>query len=33
MKKYYIIARNTWDEMLTYRVSFIMWRVRNIIAL
>lgn len=33
MKKYYIIARNTWDEMLTYRVSFVMWRVRNIIQL
>lgn len=33
MKKYYIIARNTWDEMLTYRVSFIMWRLRNVIQL
>lgn len=33
MKKYYIIARNTWDEMLTYRVSFVMWRVRNTIQL
>src|SRR3989344_5410510 len=33
MKKYYIIARNTWDEMLTYRVSFVMWRIRNIIQL
>lgn len=33
MKKYYIIVRNTWDETLTYRVSFVMWRVRNIIQL
>lgn len=33
MKKYYIIARNTWDEMLTYRASFVMWRVRNVIQL
>ena len=33
MKKYYIIAKNTWDEMLTYRASFIMWRVRNTIQL
>ncbi|OGH37887.1 MAG: hypothetical protein A3B44_03800 [Candidatus Levybacteria bacterium RIFCSPLOWO2_01_FULL_38_21] len=31
MKKYYLIARNTWDEILTYRTSFIMWRVRSII--
>ncbi|MEK7559115.1 MAG: ABC-2 family transporter protein [Patescibacteria group bacterium] len=33
MKKYYIIARNTWDEVFTYRASFVMWRVRNIIQL
>lgn len=33
MKKYYLIVRNTWDEMLTYRASFIMWRVRNTIQL
>src|SRR3989338_6161894 len=31
MKKYYLIARNTWDEVLTYRTSFIMWRVRSVI--
>jgi ABC-2 type transport system permease protein len=31
MKKYYLVARNTWDEVLTYRVSFIMWRVRSVI--
>ncbi|MEM4270526.1 MAG: ABC-2 family transporter protein [Candidatus Pacearchaeota archaeon] len=33
MKKYYIVARNTWDQALAYRTSFIMWRVRNIIQL
>lgn len=31
MKKYYIVARNTWDEVFAYRASFIMWRVRSII--
>src|SRR3989344_6472974 len=31
MKKYYLIARNTWDEVLTSRTSFIMWRVRSVI--
>ena len=33
MRKYFLIAKNTWDETLTYRVSFIMWRVRNTIQL
>lgn len=28
MKKYFLIAKNTWDEMLTYRLNFTMWRVR-----
>ena len=31
MKKYYLVARNTWDEVLTYRASFVMWRVRSVI--
>ncbi len=33
MKKYFLIAKNTWDEMLTYRVSFFMWRLRTILQL
>ncbi len=33
MKKYFVVAKNTWDEVFTYRTSFVMWRVRNIIQL
>jgi ABC-2 type transport system permease protein len=33
MKKYYLIAKNTWDEMLTYRINFSLWRVRMVIGL
>lgn len=28
MKKYWIVIKNTWNEMLTYRLNFTMWRVR-----
>lgn len=33
MKKYYLIAKNTWDEILTYRLNFIVWRIRNVFQL
>lgn len=33
MNKYSIIAKNTWDEYMQYRLNFIMWRVRNILRL
>lgn len=33
MKKYWLVARNTWDEMTTYRLSFVMWRVRTVLQL
>lgn len=33
MKKYFLIARLTWDEILTYRLSFTMWRVRWVLGL
>lgn len=33
MKKYLWVARNTWEEVLTYRFNFLMWRVRNIVFL
>ncbi len=31
MKKYFIVARNTWEEAVTYRVSFAIWRVRSVL--
>lgn len=33
MKKYYLVARNTWDEILSYRINFALWRLRTIIGL
>lgn len=33
MNKYLIVAKNTWDETLTYRLNFVMWRVRNVFQL
>lgn len=33
MKKYFRVARNTWEEMLTYRFNFTMWRVRTVVSL
>lgn len=33
MQKYIRVAKDAWDEMLTYRLSFLMWRVRNIFQL
>lgn len=33
MKKYYLVAKNTWDEMLTYRVNFSLWRIRMVVGL
>jgi ABC-2 type transport system permease protein len=33
MKKYFRVARNTWEEMLTYRFNFMMWRVRTVVIL
>jgi ABC-2 type transport system permease protein len=32
MKKYWAVARNTWDEMLTYRLNFTMYRMRNFLT-
>lgn len=32
MKKYYFIAKNTWDEILSYRVNFSLWRIRTVVA-
>lgn len=33
MRKYYLIARNTWDEMVSYRMNFTLWRVRAVVGL
>lgn len=33
MKKYIRAARNTWEEALSYRFNFTMWRFRNLILL
>jgi len=33
MTKYFLIAKNTWDEIFTYRVSFFVWRIRMILQL
>lgn len=33
MKKYYLIGRNMWDQISTYRFNFIVWRIRNVARL
>lgn len=33
MKKYFLVLRNTWDEMTTYRLNFVMWRIRTVMNL
>ncbi|MEK7571069.1 MAG: ABC-2 family transporter protein [Patescibacteria group bacterium] len=33
MHSYTLVITNTWNEILTYRVNFVMWRMRNIIQL
>lgn len=32
-KTYYLVARNTWDETLTYRLNFAVWRLRVFLSL
>lgn len=32
-KTYYLVARNTWDEALTYRLNFTVWRLRVFLSL
>ena len=33
IKSYYLVARNTWDEALTYRLNFSVWRLRVFLSL
>lgn len=30
MNKYFLVAKHTWDEMLTYRLNFSVWRIRQV---
>lgn len=33
INKYFLVARNVWDETLTYRLNFVMWRVRVVLTM
>lgn len=33
MKKYYQVVKNTWEEIGTYRLNFIIWRVRSVLQI
>lgn len=33
MNKYLLVIKNTWQEFFTYRVTFLMWRIRTILML
>lgn len=33
MRQYILVAKNTWDEYMQYRLNFVMWRVRNVLRL
>ncbi|QQG40960.1 MAG: ABC-2 family transporter protein [Candidatus Levyibacteriota bacterium] len=33
MRKYFLVITNTWNEILTYRLSFILWRLRTVLQL
>lgn len=33
LKKYWLVAKNTWTEATTYRLNFVMWRLRVILQL
>lgn len=33
MKKYWQVMRNTWEEITTYRINFIIWRVRVVLQI
>jgi len=31
MRKYWQVAKNTWEESVIYRVNFLMWRIRTVL--
>lgn len=33
MKKYLLVAQNTWDQTVAYRLNFVMWRLRVVLSL
>lgn len=33
MKKYFLVAKNTWAETVIYRLNFVMWRIRTVVWL
>ena len=33
MKKYFQIIKNTWEEYMTYRLNFVLWRVRVVLGI
>lgn len=33
MRKYFQIVKNTWDETVSYRLNFVMWRVRVVLQI
>ncbi len=33
LNKYFLVARNTWDQTLAYRLNFIMWRARLVLSI
>lgn len=33
MKKYWLVIKNMWDDILTYRLNFTVWRIRNVFQL
>lgn len=32
MKQYFLVAKNTWDETITYRLNVIIWRIRMVLG-
>lgn len=33
MNKLWVVAKNTWNEYMEYRLNFVMWRLRNVLRL
>lgn len=33
MSKLWVVAKNTWNEYMEYRLNFVMWRLRNVLRL
>src|SRR5476649_1174410 len=33
MNKYFLIIKNTWSEIVNYRISFFIWRMRSVLQM